>query len=349
MRALHKITIFGAGAMGSTLAAWLTAQGQDVSLVARGDYAEQLRRAPVRILHKGKVAQKPVMVSATNDIRDAGNADILIITVKNFDLESCCRQIAEHINKDTLVVGLQNGVVNQTILPKYFRNVAYAVSNYNAWRTPNDAAGSGGTIDWNVNYNGPLIFGSTDVRLQEPIDRLVDLCSDFIRCYRSERISDDAHAKLVNNLGNSITTVIGNTHLESASLAPLHWVFTRVIYEGVRVLRKAGIQPSRKGALPSWRAVFLARFLPAMFTRRVFQKRLAMIGSTSMATDVLSKGSGRSELETINGAILALAEKHHVKAPYNRRLYDLCRERFSQTPFQPISAEDLKRRLQGKR
>jgi len=341
MREFDNITIFGAGAMGQTLAAWLTDAGHKVSLVARGENAKLLEKTHVRILSSHKVLLDHTKVNVVERVDAVANPDLLIITVKNFDLDECCQQLTEHIDSETLVLGLQNGIANQTILPKYFSNVIYAISNYNAWQEPISTNLSGRTLDWKVNVNGPIILGTPDNHLRAVAQQLRKAFSSFISCQYSSRILDDAYIKLVSNLVNSVTTIIGNSHNEQPIRIPLQLIVTEITYEGILVLEAAGIKPSSDGPLPPWWIIKLGRFLPNIITRPIFQRKMAMVGSTSMASDILVKNTGRSELEYINGALLGLAHKQNVDVPYNQRLYELCQERFDKQPFQAVSVNDL--------
>ena len=47
-----------------------------------------------------------------------------------------------------------------------------------------------------------------------------------------------------------------------------------------------------------------------------------------MTQDVVLRGAGDTELESITGYIVRLAAEHGVPAPYNRAIYRLGREKF---------------------
>ncbi|HYI87915.1 MAG TPA: 2-dehydropantoate 2-reductase N-terminal domain-containing protein, partial [Burkholderiales bacterium] len=48
-----KICVYGAGAIGGLMAAWLSRSGHEVSLVARGAQLEAIRREGLRVRSKG--------------------------------------------------------------------------------------------------------------------------------------------------------------------------------------------------------------------------------------------------------------------------------------------------------
>jgi 2-dehydropantoate 2-reductase len=347
MQKPFKITVYGAGAIGTTLAAWLTHAGHDVSLLARGENAQQLKQKCIRILNNDKQLLEDTRVRVIETLGVAQDIDLLIVTVKNFHLDACCKNIVDVIGPDTLVLGLQNGVENQTILPRYFSRVVYAIINYNAWQSVATKEHNNNTLNWSVNLNGPILLGALSPEMLPVAKSLTTLFSSFIHCEFSHSFQDHAHAKLVNNLANSVTTIIGNSHREESALSPLQAVLTQLTNEGVNILQAAGIKETRAGPLPSWKVIKLSKFLPAALTRPIFRRKVALIGSTSMANDVIGRGTGESELETINGYLLALADKHGLDVPYSRGLYQLCRQRFNAEPFRPMTANELRVILDG--
>ena len=60
-----------------------------------------------------------------------------------------------------------------------------------------------------------------------------------------------------------------------------------------------------------------------------------------MAQDILQKGSTDSELESLNGYFMALADKHDIKAPYNKTVYELCRAEFENPGFKPWDVKEV--------
>ena len=342
MQKPFNITVFGAGAIGTTLAAWLTHAGHDVSLLARGENAQQLKQKSIRILNDDKQLLEDTRVRVVEALGAAQAIDLLIVTIKNFHLDACCKNIVDVIGPGTLVLGLQNGIENQTILPRYFGRVVYAIINYNAWQSVATKEHNNNTLNWNVNLNGPILLGALSPEMLPVAKSLTALFSSFIQCEYSHSFQDHAHAKLVNNLANSVTTIIGNSHQEESALASLQVVLTQLTNEGISILQAAGIKETRAGPLPPWRVIKLSKLLPAVLTRPIFRRKVALIGSTSMASDVIVRGTGESELDTINGYLLTLADKHGLDVPYSRGLYQLCRQRFNEQPFRPMTANELR-------
>jgi 2-dehydropantoate 2-reductase len=75
-----KFCIFGAGAVGGTIAARLACAGATVSIVARGETLAAIRNDGLRLIGDGETLQTAVRASA--DPAELGPQDYVIIAVK---------------------------------------------------------------------------------------------------------------------------------------------------------------------------------------------------------------------------------------------------------------------------
>jgi 2-dehydropantoate 2-reductase len=99
-----KICVYGAGAIGGLIAAWLSRSGHDVSVVARGAQLEAIRQQGLRVRDRasGKVESFKV------NIAPAGAQDYVIVAVKAQNLTEV--QIEKLLGKETSIVTAMNGV-----------------------------------------------------------------------------------------------------------------------------------------------------------------------------------------------------------------------------------------------
>jgi 2-dehydropantoate 2-reductase len=103
-----KICIYGAGAIGGLMAAWLARSGHDVSVVARGAQLDAIGRNGLRVQSKGKT--ESFNVKAESDPARLGPQDYVLVTVKAQSLTGVAETIAPLLGKDTSVVTAMNGV-----------------------------------------------------------------------------------------------------------------------------------------------------------------------------------------------------------------------------------------------
>jgi 2-dehydropantoate 2-reductase len=103
-----KICVFGAGAVGGMMAAWLARAGHEVSVVARGAHLTAIREHGLRIL-SGDVAST-ARVAAESDPSRLGPQDYVIVAVKGQSLPEVAATIAPLLGVGTSVVTAMNGV-----------------------------------------------------------------------------------------------------------------------------------------------------------------------------------------------------------------------------------------------
>ncbi|HVJ24949.1 MAG TPA: 2-dehydropantoate 2-reductase [Burkholderiales bacterium] len=103
-----KICVYGAGAIGGLMAAWLARAGHDVSLVARGAQLDAIRRDGLRV--RSKSGTESFKIKAGADPAQFGAQDYVLVTVKAQSLTDVAASIAPLLGAQTSVVTAMNGV-----------------------------------------------------------------------------------------------------------------------------------------------------------------------------------------------------------------------------------------------
>src|SRR5262245_8342946 len=103
-----KICVYGAGAIGGLMAAWLQRYGHDVSVVARGAQLEAIRRDGLRV--RSKDGTDSFRIKAEAEPAKLGAQDYVLVTVKAQSLTGVADTISPLLGKDTSVVTAMNGV-----------------------------------------------------------------------------------------------------------------------------------------------------------------------------------------------------------------------------------------------
>src|SRR5829696_2097411 len=102
-----RIAIMGSGGLGGYFGARLVQGGADVHFVARGKHLEAMRSSGLRIEGPEPIHAKKV--NATDDPREIGVADVVMLCVKLWDTEQAIRQIRPMVGPNTAIVSFQNG------------------------------------------------------------------------------------------------------------------------------------------------------------------------------------------------------------------------------------------------
>jgi 2-dehydropantoate 2-reductase len=329
-----KLLIFGAGPVGATVGGWIAAAGHpQVYFLDQGAVAEGMKQHGLTLYQGGaeSTTTQSIQAHVIDRLADCCDADVVVLAVKNYSLDTVAGLVKAACGDRPIIVGLQNGVENQTILPKYFSRVLYGVIGYNAWM---DAPGKVG-----YQKRGPVVLGTPDNSLQEELATVAALFGRGVETVVTNHLADVVHSKLVINLTNSVTTLIGHGLRPVSSVALLQRLLSNVLYEGVCVVKAAGFKECKIGGMPPWALLRASATLPQFLTRPLFKKNLAKMVMSSMAQDVIQRKAGDSELETINGYIVRLAEQTGTPAPYNRAIYALCRQEFAKPGFEPMDVK----------
>jgi 2-dehydropantoate 2-reductase len=150
-----KIIILGAGALGTVLGAHLARAGEDVTLIARGQRAAYLQEHGATITGLVDFTIPVRVVTDPSQIRDA---DVLIVTVKTYDMASALHSV-KHLDVES-VGSIQNGILKNEQLAQTFgwEKVLGAMAALSAAVLPT------GTVRFTVNqglYLGELPEGTS--------------------------------------------------------------------------------------------------------------------------------------------------------------------------------------------
>ncbi|MCW5681926.1 MAG: 2-dehydropantoate 2-reductase [Xanthobacteraceae bacterium] len=105
----RRICVVGAGAIGGLLAAKFALAGEDVTVIDQGAHLAAIQKNGLKLeWHDGKV--QTARMKAVNKAADAGKQDLVVLAVKAHYLEQVVRDIDTLLDKDTVVLTVQNGL-----------------------------------------------------------------------------------------------------------------------------------------------------------------------------------------------------------------------------------------------
>ncbi|MCP4021151.1 MAG: hypothetical protein GY729_04860, partial [Desulfobacteraceae bacterium] len=194
---------------------------------------------------------------------------------------------------------------------------------------------------------GTLVFGTPDNRLMEEMKAFSSHFQKGLDSEVSDHFLDAVHTKIVINLTNALTTLIGHGFKPVSDFDIFQRLLPNTLYEGVKVVKTAGFKECTAGENPSWLLLTIAAKLPRFITRLIFKKNVAKMRMSSMTQDIIKMGSPDSEIDSLTGYIVDLADKHGVFVPYNQAILELCRERFGKEgKFEPMDVKDVWAKVQ---
>lgn len=113
-----KIAIFGSGGVGGYFGGRLAAAGEDVTFLARGAHLKAMQEGGLHIDSPNGALHLPA-VQATDRPQAVGPVDVVLFTVKLYDVAASAAALAPLIGPDTVVVTLQNGVEAMDMVAKH--------------------------------------------------------------------------------------------------------------------------------------------------------------------------------------------------------------------------------------
>lgn len=304
--------MFGAGAIGCWIGGRLAAAGADVVLIGRPRVMAELG-AGLRVTQLGG-PDTTASVRATSDPGEAAGADLVVVTVKSPSTAEAGAQLARIAAAGATLVSLQNGIRNPDLLRQ-------ALPHHRVLAA---------MVPFNVARLGPGVYHrGTAGRLMIDDD---PAAAPLIAACRAAGLAIEPRrdmgavqwAKLVLNLNNAVNALSGQPLVAELGQRGFRLCVAAAQREALGALAAAGIAPARLTAIPPrWMPALLA--LPDPVFRRLAGRVVAMDPhARSSMWDDLEAGRP-SEIDTLQGEVVALAERTGRTAPVNRALIDLVR------------------------
>lgn len=308
------IAIFGAGAIGCWVGGRLAAGGADVTLIGRARVMDELAGG-LQVTELGGLHDARVSPTVTTEPTAAAAAELVLVTVKSHQTAEAGAELANVLPESTVVVSLQNGVRNvdalRTALPG--RQVLAAM------------------VPFNVVRRGPGAYHrASDGELC--IDDHPAATSLLAACRSAELPIEPRRdmtavlwAKLVLNLNNAINALSGEPIAAELAQRAFRLCVSAAQREALDVLAGAKQDVARLTAIPP-------RWLPRLLT--VPDPVFRLLASRVVAIDPAARSSMWGDLEArrpteidyLQGEVVALAEQLGEDAPINRALVRLIRE-----------------------
>ena len=333
--AAARVAILGAGSTGCFIGGCWLAAGLPVTFVGRERIAAEIARTGLTISDFSGLQTSFSNVDYRTDPSALAEADIIALCVKSGSTEDAIRDIAAHARDGALVISFQNGIRNFNLLEKAL-GARFEVAR--------------GLISYNVAYLGDGRFhkGVAGVLWVEDSPRTRTLSERIGEGPAKLCLSSDmlglAWGKLLINLNNAVNALSGRTLLEELKQRDYRRVLAASQREGLALLNAAGIRPAKVGAVGP---AMLPRVIdsPDWILRNFFLKKWKIDekARSSMADDL---AAGRpTEVDYLNGELVALAERLGRDGPINRKIVDLVRA--AEAGAEPLPPAALRRAVLG--
>jgi 2-dehydropantoate 2-reductase len=320
-----KLCIYGAGAVGGLMAAWLARSGHDVSVVARGAHLEAIRRSGLRVRSNGVVDTLPVR--ADSDPARLGPQDYVLVVVKAQSLTDIAQSIAPLLGPHTSIVTAMNGV------PWWF----FDRLSFGGGRERLESLDPGGKIARGMpterivgcvihlaastpepglishNMGRKLIVGEPGGKNTERTGRIADALKQAgFEVHTTDTIEKEFWVKLLGNVSfNPVSALTMSTADRLIESAPVKDYMVKIMREVLAIGRAVGVDAD----IDPEARIDMARALGKF--------------KTSMLQDL--EAGKTLEIDGLLAGTLEIARKAGVSAPYTESLFGLVRARAQAT------------------
>lgn len=294
-----RIAIYGTGGAGGYFGSRLAQSGADITFIARGDHLRAIREHGLRV-ESDKGATVITSAQATDDPREVGAVDVVIVGVKTWQVNDAAHAILPMIGSETFVVPLQNGVEASSQLGQ-------VVGLHHV------LGGLCGTFSWVIAPGCIRSIGETNfIKFGELNNQPSQRSSRLREAFESAGVKVAIPPDIQVALWEKLLMVVGHGGLGAVTRAP------------VGVLRS--LPQTRAMIVSCMREIFaVARALKVSLSDDTVERTMSFVDSfvpdatTSLHRDI---AAGKpSELEAWNGAVVRLGKEAGVATPLNEFIY----------------------------
>ncbi len=310
---MPRMAVFGAGAIGCWVGGRLSAGGADVTLIGRARVIDELAGG-LRTSDPTGDTREAHPALAT-EAAAAATAELVLVTVKSAATAEAARELVPVLAGGCVVVSLQNGVRNASVLRD-------ALPGHRVLA---------GMVPFNVVRAAPGHYlrasaGTLMVEAGAAIAPLADACRRAgLACQLRDDMPAVQWSKLVLNLNNAINALSGKPLADELADRDFRRCLAACQREALALLAAAEQPLARITPLPT---AWIAKMLTV--PNGVFK----LLGRRVVAIDPRARSSMWDDLEArrpteidyIQGEIVALAERLGRDAPVSRALVGLVKD-----------------------
>jgi len=299
-----KIGILGAGAIGTLFGYKLAAQNDVTMLDVRRDIVATIKRDGLRL-----GAGEGRRVGATSEPRDLFGVAILFIFVRATDTLRALRPFVGELNPSTAIVSLQNGIGNEEAIKTALGAHIALVLGATTESSLTVAAGAAMPVG-----NGQTVLGSGGASPET--------------CHRIARLLDESGIPA--STVYDIRPHLWGKLIANAAINPVAALLDRtngVVLHDANAGEVARSLAQEAATVAGAVRIALPFSDPWSYVRTIVEQTAAM--RSSMLYD-LDNGA-KTEIDFINGAVVATGRRAAVPTPYNETIVRLVKAREART------------------
>jgi 2-dehydropantoate 2-reductase len=337
-----RIALIGPGSIGGPTAALLTRAGFDVEVVCRTvEVAHELSVRGMRLSGLQGTFTVPLRtVSRVESI--SGPKDFVLLATKSADTLPLARAVLPFMGPESLLVSLQNGM-----------NVEALAAVVGRERTVGCVVGWGATMHEHgrveITSRGRFIVGLATGSVTPRLEDLRAVLGHVMPTRISRNIDGDLYSKLILNCCfNAMCAVANRSVREIIALRSGRQVFLAVMREAVAVADAEGIAVEPFFGILDFHRFLAGSAAPARLKRELFMQAIRLFSGTSRPSTLQSLDRGQAtEVDSLNGYVVARGRARGVPTPLNERLTSMVHEIESGSRTMAIENLEVVARMAG--
>ena len=308
-----RVAVLGAGAVGCYFGGRLVRAGCPVTFIGRpGAKSSAAVLARDGLYFDSAEFQDHLRLEVSTDAAGAGGAEIVLIAVKTVDTAAAATRLAPVLHPGAILVSLQNGVENASIIREALRNAGCRAAPVALPAVVYVAAAMPAPNHLKHGGRGDLVVGAAgDATLAPAVERVAKLFTrGGVPCRISDNIDGELWVKLMwNCAGNAVSALGRASYGLAGSLELVRQLMARAAEEVSAVARAEGVR------------------MPDVDLPALGLKLAASLGpATSSTAQDIERGRA-TEIDSLNGFIARRGAELEVPTPVNHTLWALVRLR----------------------
>jgi 2-dehydropantoate 2-reductase len=308
--------IFGAGAIGTYIGSSLMLHGQKVVFLEQPDSTAPLRENGLKLNIRGQDYRilNPEVFCSLADALAFSTYDLIVFALKSYDTQNALKSICPYAANLPPILCLQNGVENESaiasVLGKH-RVIAATITS----SVRRQAAG-------NIILERSRGVGiATGHPLSSAIAAVFSDSGLNVRLYPSAQAMKWSKM-LTNLLANASSAILSMTPLEILNHPALYQVEISQLREALAVMHAQHFKPVNLPGTPVQSFAWLIQHLSPTISQSLISRIAGRGRGQKMPSFYLDlhSGSGKSEVDYLNGAVARIGERLGIPTPINRWL-----------------------------
>jgi len=296
----NKIGIIGTGGVGGYFGARLALSGNQVTFIARGKHLEAIKKNGLIVKSiKGNMEVNPA--KASNNISDLSDCELIILGTKAWQIKEIAPILKQNLNKDALILPLQNGILAIDELAEYFNRSQILGGLCMIF----SSIESHGVIN-HMGHEPSITFGEIDKSVKKRTQKIKDL---FEKSGISCNLTNDIEAALWRKFMIICLSGLGTISNSGYGLLRGNSTTRQIIIDVMTEVK------------------MISKAKNINLDNDIIEKSLAIVDAypadskSSLTRDVLS--GKPSEIDYQNGTVVKLGEELGIETPMNRFIYGM--------------------------